>query len=288
MRSPRFLFALSIAAATLAACGDNDGVVTETRPPLAGVRYLHASNSAGRLDFKMIDQVEYSANTNEGVGGLRFREASRYFSTEAGKPRRIRVFDLSDSSVTTVSNDLVATEITFEPNKNYTLLLVGDASQPKGSQNGLRLVRLEDMPAPEVNQIQFRMINASAAAADGWVGTAAPSGAPTFANVGALGVTNYLARATATATQTITVGAAAAGATTITATRAVDNGTAGTTTVNPIAGARVSGTAFSMVYFPASVQGSKAEKDLAGAALTAIRAPLTQVYVDRLPPNTVQ
>jgi hypothetical protein len=51
MRFPRFtLLSLTLAAATLAGCG-KDGAVTEVRPPLAGVRYIHAVPDTGRLDF---------------------------------------------------------------------------------------------------------------------------------------------------------------------------------------------------------------------------------------------
>jgi hypothetical protein len=58
-------------------------------------------------------------------------------------------------------------------------------------------------------------------------------------------------------------------------------GTAGTTILNPIAGARVGGSVITAVIVPASVAGSTAPQGGAFAAPSAV------FFVDRRPPNTI-
>jgi len=284
MRFPRFtLLSLTLAAATLAGCG-KDGAVTEVRPPLAGVRYIHAVPDTGRLDFKMVDQLEYSANTVEGSGGLTFRTGSRYYPVEA-KARKIKVFSFQDSAVTTVSQVLTDTTITFEANKNYTLLYVGSARATSGATRA-RFVVIEDVPpATDATNIHYRFFNASDAPISGYVGaTAAVSGTPTIASVAARSASAYAARPAGA----LGFGVSAVGSTTSLGTMAAAAGTAGTPTINPQAGATVPGTAFSVYAFPGAVAGSGAVRGLSAAASTALQAPAINIFVDRLPPNTVQ
>ncbi|RZI38375.1 hypothetical protein EGT07_34530, partial [Herbaspirillum sp. HC18] len=59
------LGAAIVTLVALTACRDDEPTAT-TRPPLAGVRYIHAVNDTSRLDMRMIDQLEYSANTITG------------------------------------------------------------------------------------------------------------------------------------------------------------------------------------------------------------------------------
>ncbi|MDF1501983.1 DUF4397 domain-containing protein [Roseisolibacter sp. H3M3-2] len=282
MRLPRVtLLALSVAA--LAAC-DDDNTVTETNPPLAGVRYIHAVPDTGRLDFKMIDQLEYSANTVEGSGGLTFRTGSRYYATEA-KQRRVVVFSFQDSSAATVQQRLTDTTITFEANKNYTLLYVGSARAGAGA-NRARFVVIEDAPpAVAAGNVHYRFYNATDAAVAGYVGaTAAATGTPAVASVAPRTASPYTARATGA----LGFGVTAVGGTTALGTMLAGAGTAGTASVNPVAGSGVAGTAFSVYAFPGAVAGSGAVRGLSAANATALQAPAINVFVDRLPPNTVQ
>ncbi len=283
MRFPRFtLLSLTFAAAALAGCG-KDGAVTEVRPPLAGVRYIHAVPDTGRLDFKMVDQLEYSANTVEGSGGLTFRTGSRYYPTEA-KARKIKVFSFQDSAVTTVQQVLTDTTITFEANKNYTLLYVGSARASGAAK--ARFVVIEDTPpATDATNIHYRFFNASDAPISGYVGaTAAVSGTPAIASVAARTASAYTARPAGA----LGFGVSAVGSTTSLGTMAAAAGAVGTATVNPQAGATVPGTAFSVYAFPGAVAGSGAVRGLSAAASTALQAPAINIFVDRLPPNTVQ
>jgi hypothetical protein len=131
MRHPRLTLAAIAGAAALAACRDGDNLTFESRPPLAGVRYMHAVNDTGRLDIRMVDQLEYSANTIDSAGGIRYRQATRYFPTEA-KARQIRVFNYFDRASATVTDVMLDTSIAFEAGKNYTVMLVGSARAARG------------------------------------------------------------------------------------------------------------------------------------------------------------
>ena len=274
MRFPRLApLATSFVVVALAACND-DEVTIASRPPLAGVRYINALPDTGTVDIRMVDQLEYSANTSTGTGGLIFREGTEYFPVEA-KARKIRVFSFQNTSVTTVSSILVDTTITFEANKKYTLLLTGLARNRTA-----RFRVIEDVP-PSVasGSIAVRTYNAGAGPVDAYLlaaTTTAIAGTPSFAGVADMSATSYQIRPAGAFAGRV----APAGSTTAAASVQAAAGTAGTALLNPVAGATVPGTVFSAYVFPRSVAGS-------GAPQTA--AFLTtgvQLFVDQLPPNT--
>lgn len=265
--------AACLAGAALAACNDDD-VTTAIRPPLAGVRYINALPDTGTVDIRMIDQLQYSANTVAGGGGLIFRDGTEYFPVEA-KARKIRVFSFQNTSLTTVQAILVDTTITFEANKKYTLLLTGLARNRTA-----RFRVIEDVP-PSVatGSIAVRTYNAGAGAMDAYLvasTTTALAGAPTFAGVADLSASTYNIR-TAGA---FAVRVAMPGSTTAVASVQAATGTVGTATVNPIAGAAVPGTVFSAYVFPRTVAGSGAPQ------AAAFQTAGVQLFVDQLPPNT--
>lgn len=290
--------ALAAGAALLAACGRNGDAVTETRPPVAGVRYVDAVNDTGRVYISMIDQVDYSANTIDSAGGIRYRQATRYFPTEA-KARHIRVFAYQDVAlvggtpnvrdINGVSQILVDTTVSFDAGKNYTMLLVGSARAAAGSAGRLRFVRVDDTPpTTDTTQVHVRVINTNlAGAVDAYAvatATTAPSGAPTFAAVGSGAVSAYVARAVGPFAVRVTD----AGSVTPTATIAAGTGTAGTTSINPIAGSNVGGTAFTAYVFAPAVAGSGAFAQQGAAVTTAFGTRSVDLFVDRVPPATVK
>jgi hypothetical protein len=274
MRFPRLApLAACVAVAALAACND-DEVTIASRPPLAGVRYINALPDTGTVDIRMVDQLEYSANTSAGTGGLIFREGTEYFPVEA-KARKIRVFSLQNTSLTTVSSILVDTTISFEANKKYTLLLTGLARSRTA-----RFRVIEDVP-PSVatGSIAVRTFNAGAGQVDAYLlpaTTTAVTGTPAFAGVADMSATSYQVRPAGA----FAVRVAPAGSTTAVASVQAATGTAGTATVNPVAGAAVAGTVFSAYVFPRSVAGSGAPQT------AAFQTTGVQLFVDQLPANT--
>lgn len=259
------LAALTIAS--LAAC-NSDEVVTAERPPLAGVRYIHALADTGAVDIKMIDQLEYSAFALAAT----FRTGTEHQPTEA-KARKIRVFPNSiDPAVT--SKHLIDTTLTFQPNVNYTLLLAGSARA--GTQRFIVLT--DSAPTPDSLNIAVRTVHAAPGVGniDAYYAdttTSARPATPAAAGLAPFAVSPYVTRRAGS----LHVRVAGAGLATNLATALAPAGTAGTNTVNPVAGSRIGGTAMSAFVFPASVTGSAAPQ---GGAFTS---PAVVYFMDRIP-----
>lgn len=301
MRNSHLIISVGVfaLAATTAACR-SDELTTTIRPPLAGVRYVDAVSDTGRLDFRMVDQIGYSANTIDSAGGIRYRQASRYFPAEA-KLRHIQVFNYFDRAITTVSTVMVDTTIAFEAGKNYTLLLVGSARAAAGTAGRMHFVLIDDTPpAVDTNVVHVRVINANTAGSvDAYLvktASTVPSGAPTFAAVAPGAMTAYVARPK----DSLAVRVATAGTTTFSdsLSNVAGLGTPGTSTVNPVAGSGRGGTAFSVYVFAPAVTGSGAFVGIPTSSpaqgvfpaiplATMFRVRSAELFVDRLPPNTV-
>jgi uncharacterized protein DUF4397 len=177
------LHLLPLALLAVAACHD-DSVSVNPRPPLGGVRFINAVPDGGAVDIRMVDQVEWSANSvvNGTQLGMPFRSGTPHQATEA-KARHIRVFP-TDSALAITTTVLHDTTITIEANKNVTLMLVG--SRAAGGR--VSFIKIDDTP-PTITgpQIAVRMVNASAAGqvptnADGYLTPSASSGLPAVAN----------------------------------------------------------------------------------------------------------
>ena len=197
-------------AFSAAACSDDDGVSSNARPPLGGVRFINAVADGGPVDIRMVDQVEWSASSvnsnSSGQYGLPFRSGTIHWATEA-KARHIRVFP-TDSNITVTSTVLLDVTVPVEANKNVTLMLVGscpDRTPPIDNCN-LTFVTIDDTPpALTGGQIAVRVVNASSTGSvpgplNGYITattTSALPGTPTFANVAPLSASPYIVRDTA-------------------------------------------------------------------------------------------
>jgi len=237
MRVSRFLPLAMLAAA--AACHDN-GVSVNDRPPLGGVRFINAVPDGGPVDIRMVDQVEWSANSvsSSSSYGLPYRAGTIHWPTEA-KARHIRVFP-TDSSIAITSTVLHDTTITIEANKNVTLMLVG--SRAAGGK--VSFVKIDDTPpAVATNQVAIRVVNAST--------TAALPGAATWTTVGPLAASPYVVRSTGSfAVQTTPAGSTAS----VWKAPAPD-GAAADGLIGATAGALGGGSALSAYLFPPSGTG---------------------------------
>jgi hypothetical protein len=212
MRVSHFLPLAMLAAA--AACHDN-GVTVNERPPLGGVRFINAVADGGPVDIRMVDQIEWSANSvsNANNYGLPFRAGTIHWATEA-KARHIRVFP-TDSSIAITSTVLHDTTITIEANKNVTLMLVG--SRAAGGK--VSFITIDDTPpAVTSTQVAIRLMNASRtgqtpATASGYITAdtlAALPATATWGTVGPLSASPYVVRSTgAFAIQTTPAGSTA-------------------------------------------------------------------------------
>lgn len=280
MRHHRFysLCAGAILATAVVACGDDNGTGVAPRPSLAGVRFINALADTFDVDIRPQDQVEWSASANR----LAFRSATEYQPTQAGA-RHFRMFpqpgpDAADPNV--VSQVLLDTTVTFEANANYTVLVTGSARA-----NTERFVVIKDeVPAVPAGSIALRAINASSGTVSLYITdslTHALPATPLFADVSSLGVSAYATRAAgATAARASETGDATISASVAGPKAPPPPSTSPPSTVFPSAGVDAAGSAFSVIYFPSSVVGSKAPQS------TAFLAPAVVFFVDKHPPRS--
>jgi hypothetical protein len=261
-------FGLLCAAITAVVGCSSEDITNTALPALAGVRYINALADTGRVDVRMVDQVEWSATAN----ALNFRQAIEHHPTEA-KARHIKVFSFASNNVNVVSQVLVDTTISFAANTKTTLLLTGSARAGTA-----HFVVIDDAPpALAANQIAVRAVNASTGAIDAYVVTLpadAITGTPTAANVAVNTASPYVTRAVGNVALRVTD----PGSTTANASAAGPAGSPnpiGTPgTFFPSAGVNNGGSAFSVYYFPAGV---------AGSLQAAITAPGIIWFVDQVP-----
>jgi hypothetical protein len=260
MRSTRLLI-LTLGLTALAACS-SDEVSTSTLPPFGAVRFINAVADTGAVDFRMIDQLEFSAIGN----GVNFRTGTEYQVTEA-KTRKIRVFLTSrDINVTQVA--LLDADVEVPANSRITLLLTGSARAKT-----LKFVTInDDASAPAAGSIAVRLVNTASGAVNGYV-VATPTSTiadpASAANVATLGASPYVTRTTGDAAVRVTdVGSATVNAS---AAGPVATVLAGAL---PAAGVNSAGTKFSVYYFPRGV---------AGSAQNALATPGAVWFVDRNP-----
>jgi hypothetical protein len=275
MRSSR-LYLLPLALVAIAACHD-DTVSVNERPPLGGVRFINAVPDGGPVDIRMIDQVEWSANSvsdNTACCGLPFRKGTIHWPTEA-KARHIRVFP-TDSSLAVTTQILHDTTITIEANTNVTLMLVG--SRAAGGR--VSFVKIDDNPGTVAsNQIATRLVNASStgqtpSTAAAYITADTTSALPataTFAAVAPRSASPYVVRPTGSFFLRTT----AAGDNTTIWSAVAPAGEAANGLFGATAGALGGGSAFSGYLFPRSVAGS--------GAPTAFTTPGIVYFVDLIP-----
>jgi hypothetical protein len=268
---------LPLVMIVLAAC-HNDAVSVNERPPLGGVRFVNAVPDGGPVDIRMVDQVEWSANSVSGstTYGLPFRAGTIHWATEA-KARHIRVFP-TDSSLAVTTQVLHDTTITIEANKNVTLMLVG--SRAAGGK--VSFVMIDDNPgAVPATQIATRLVNASSAGATpstaaGYI-TATTStplpAAATFPTVAPRSASAYVLRNTGA----FAFQATPAGDNTVVWTAAAPAGAAADGLIGATAGANGGGSAFSAYLFPRSAAGTGAPQT------AAFNAPAIVYFVDLVP-----
>ena len=282
------LFLLPVAAISLAACGDDNGVSENARPPLGGVRFVNAVPDGGPVDIRMIDQVEWSASsaTTAGNYGLPFRVGTIHWATEA-KSRRIRVFP-TDSNIAVTSQILHDTTIAIEANKNVTLMLVGSRA-PGGS---VRFIMLDDTPPAASGDVAVRTVNAGIpGGVDAYI-TATDStpisGAPTWANVAPQTSSAYITRPTGG----FAVRAAVAGTTTPLYSAGAPVGAPQDGLIGALAGSSAPGSALAAYVFPRACPDVPTPLTVTNcptligqstANRTALQSPRVVWFVDRIP-----
>jgi hypothetical protein len=288
MRIHRFVVA-TLAIAAVAGCkGDKSGHPTgAVVPPLAYVRYFNAVGDTLPIDFRAIDQIEFSqpflAVPFRGIG------LGNYQGYQAGS-RKIRAFPNS-TDINTAQAFLVDTTLTLTAGSYYTVLHTGFARAGVAPKQGFRVIE-DALPTPGAN-IALRIIHAGAntGALDIYITATATEplpATPTFANVTYGTVQAYSTRtpgafvirgfAAGTTTPALFTNAAPL-VPTATATPAC--GISGNTYCG---GADGAGTVFSAVIYGAATAGSSAAIT-AGAGVNT--TPKVVYWIDKFPPGII-
>jgi len=265
------LSTLCLAAGIVSACKPEE-VLTNTVAPTAGVRFINAvPDSAGNfgLDFRFVDLVENSdhyritfRNNPQSSGGVTGSAGIQYKPAAVGS-RHFRIF-LDDTLQANASVVLKDTTVTLEANHNYTVLLWGYARSTGADKMRLTVID-ENVPDP-ATQVALRVINATNGPIDvsQYVATGTAPATPTWANVPAFGISNYVS----VAPNQIRYNVRPAGSTSTLFADAlaligqpIGTETAGCKVgldcdVTP--GTTVPGSAVTLIVFPPSVAGSKA------------------------------
>jgi hypothetical protein len=281
MRFQRLIFAVILAAGVSACAKDVQGV-THTPPPLAYVRYVNAVSDTFNMDFRAVDQVDYSQPfLNTAFRGL---GDGNYQGYQAGS-RHIRIFLDPNPANNTVAVDpavastvMVDTTFSFTAGTYYTLLHVGSARAGAAVKEKLWIIA-DALPAQSSATVQYRIVNA--APVQGAVDVYANS---TGATTGTA-IASSLAFQSATAYQSQAPGAiivklAAPGTKNIVGAAAgytVQAGTAGTTSADPIYGSNQGGSIFTAIIFDATPANSKA---------ASFATPGVVFFPDMQPPRT--
>ena len=287
MRVQHLVLLASVAAGAAACNGNDTGGITTTQPPLAYVRYVHAMPDTGIVDVRMMDKVE-----NLNMFQIAYRSATPYQGIQAGS-RHMRVFvattsqDPDPAIVSQVMNDMTQD---FTASTYYTVLETGFARAGQTPAQTLKVVQ-ETLPAaPAAGKYAIRLYPAATYAGGLDVYFTADTNAPAL---GATPIATNLVYGTPTNyIQLDTIGSTAnryiqvypTGAAVGTATGRVypyppdglppattqvpasrwnaailmaGTAASGATSAGP--GARISGSAFTVFYFPPGVTGSQTQ-----------------------------
>ena len=271
---------LPVLVLAVGACS-RDASFTEPVPPLAAIHWVNAVPDTMQQDFRVVDIV-----SNASLFDQDFRGSNMfYLGIEAGT-RQIRIFN---SSSDPAISQQVLTDMTFDftAQNHYTFIHMGFARTGQTPAREVRVIP-DNGADPGALNVGFRVIHAGAGLGNVDVNlirhradTLTLPATPLVANVAYGAASAYVTLAAdAVAADSLRVVVTAAGTTTpILANVALPTGQAGTTSVNPIPGARVVGSVMTAVFVPRSVAGS--------AAPQTFTTPSAVILVDRRPPDTV-
>ena len=271
MRRITQLSMLCLAAGAVGACTP-EALVKSEDIPTAGVRFINAVPDTGGaygLDFRFVDIVENSSAYRVGfrngpttTGGVTGATLVQYKNAQAGS-RHFKIF-LDDTLQKVASIALKDSTVNLEAGHNYTFLLWGNA-RSSGSDKMRLTVIDENVPDPG-SQVALRVINTQSTPIDvrQYAATGTLPASPTWANVGPYTVSNFVL--VAPSQIRYNVQPAGGGTALFSDALALIGQPVGTATAGCVVGVdcealpgtTVSGSAVTLIVFPASVAGSKA------------------------------
>jgi hypothetical protein len=295
----RRIYQLSIAClatGVVSACKSPEQVIQTGSLPTAGVRFINAVPDTGGgngMDFRFedINIVENSAqpaitfrNNAITAAGWTGSNQIQFKAARAGT-RHFKIFldDTLQSVASTVMNtptlaiDPISasimpndTTLIIEANKNYTVILWGNA---RGGASAMRITAFEDDPVDPAANVALRVINATSTAitASAFLTSAGAPGTPTWPTVAPFSVSSFVAGPPGLYSYTVTGGTTVSGS--------AMPGAPATTDIPSLPGTTVAGSAVTGIVFPRSVAGSTAPQ---AAAFTT---PILSFMWDRRPPR---
>jgi hypothetical protein len=260
-----------------------DASFTEPVPPLAAIHWVNAVPDTMQQDFRVVDIV-----SNASLFDQDFRGSNMFYRGIEAGTREIKIFNSSSNPAIAQQ---VLTDMTFDftAQTDYTFIHMGFARTGQTPAREVRVIP-DNGADPGALNVGFRVIHAGAGLGNVDVNlirhradTLTLPVTPLVANVAYGAASAYVTvAADAVAADSLRVVVTAAGTTTpILANVALPTGQAGTTSVNPIPGARVVGSVMTAVVVPRSVAGSTAPQT------AAFTTPSAVILVDRRPPDTV-
>jgi len=301
MTVKRVWMALVLGAAVAACQKDTSGAKVNL-PPLAGLRYFDAVLDTTYMDFRVVDIVSYAPNsirarfrTGGDPGGVSNTTFSPPFLPVQTGAHDIRVF-LDSSCTAPCAADLATnttvmfdTTITFSPGWNYTFVLYGSARAK--TLHAMILADTTIAPPDANSSIWVRTLNlaSDATGAQGDTTGIGTSGdvfvipqANTQAGAPTIGGSLYKAKSAyvRVATGSLKAVVTRTGDATLTTVATLNflDGVVGTAAVNPVPGALVKNTAFTVVILPRSKPGAGVPFSYA--------TPGVFILTDQIPPLT--
>jgi hypothetical protein len=276
----RLQFSLCCVLAVAAGC-KKDATFVEVQPPQAALHWVHAVPDTGEMDMRPVDII-----SNAGLFDAVFRGSNMFYQGIDAGTRQIRVF-MSSTNPAITSIPILDTTVTLTAPNSYSLIHTGFART--GSTSGRVLWVVPDAGAdPGANNVGLRVLHAGVGMGNvdvNFTRRAADTlpDTPAVANLAYKGIGTYftVVRDTLTADSLRIVVTVTGTKTPVLFSLKLPAGVAGTTTNNPIAGSRVTGSVITAVIVPPSVVGSTAPQ---GGAFVN---PSAVFLVDRRPPNTI-
>lgn len=280
------------------ACSD-DPVSTVVSPEASGaIRWVNAVPDTVAMDYRFIS---YPSNASEP--SLGFRSQSGNWRIIPAGSHRVRVFFTNTTAAGTapavVSQIFIDTSLTLVANAKYTAVHYGYTKA--GASPKHRLIMVEDvLPTVPDGQVAFRLINAAPAfgavnlyATLGTATGGAATGTPIFSNVAAGAVTQWVNVPVATGSDATTyrLTATAPGSTAAVADALAPVGAAAvaatpsTAPLDPIAGARQSKSAMTVVVFGPRVAYTLRQPDGTTVTIPATTTGGIAVLLDVHPPR---
>ncbi|HEY6809452.1 MAG TPA: DUF4397 domain-containing protein [Gemmatimonadales bacterium] len=281
--TPVRLITLCCGALLAVAC-TKTATFTEPLGPRAAIHFVNAVPDTNQQDIHLVDIA-----SNAGLYNAPFRASNMFYQGIEAGGHHFRAFEDS-TDVVVASTILADTTLTIAANASYTLIHAGYLRTGQVPAHQLWFIP-DTPPTPAAGQIAVRIIHAGAGMGNIDVNVVKHAVNPVTADsLPDTPMFSNLAYGTAGAyvsmpwdsltTDSARVVVTATGTKTVTFTLLLPLGIAGTSTSNPIAGARVAGSVMTAVVVPASVAGSHAPQGGLFANPNAV------ILVDRRPPNT--